>query len=217
MDSTQKLVLPIGLILLVALVLVTFPDKPDFAEYMSTTLSQETPEEDHTPYVIPKISKEMESEMMLSSEIAQGYELAISGEDINADQLSEKMILKRIPPHVVEMYNSDRNFEQHTQFAREALIIQGQKNQPDTLLNLGKSGIKRTFDSTILETESAWGYAIGIATISNEHYTGSVHIFNVVLVNQELRPVSDEITIYWHPSEKQYLATNTFGAPGTFE
>jgi hypothetical protein len=214
MDASQKLILPLGLLILSLVVVFTFPGAPDFSTYSQEKTNVR---QDKKPYPIPKIGSVIESEMRLSDEIAQGFEIGINGKDINADDEPEYLILKRVPPHVTSMYSAGDHFDSHTTFVREAFVIQKTATQSDTLLYISKSGILRTHLDPLLETESAWGYAIAVLSISNKNYTKDAQIFNITLINSKLEPVSDEITIYWHPDQKQYLATNTFGAPGTFD
>ncbi len=42
-------------------------------------------------------------------------------------------------------------------------------------------------------------------------YDRAVKLIEIVMMDQHGMPVSDDIVIYWDPSESAYKATNTFG------
>lgn len=64
------------------------------------------------------------------------------------------------------------------------------------------------------------GYAIRVyefEDIYNETpFERPVTVFDLVIIDEFGRSMSDEITVYWKPSTNRVAATNTFGAPGTF-
>lgn len=62
------------------------------------------------------------------------------------------------------------------------------------------------------------GYAVKVMDFNDpDYYSTTVKILTIVLVDENGNAASDELTVYWDPGPKVYKATNTFGAPGTFE
>lgn len=60
------------------------------------------------------------------------------------------------------------------------------------------------------------GYAFSKSTFDEEPYTSEVILIHLAILDENFQPVSDDLVIYWKPSENSYAATNAFGSPGTF-
>ncbi|MCH8494162.1 MAG: hypothetical protein LAT57_00845 [Balneolales bacterium] len=97
------------------------------------------------------------------------------------------------------------------------IISQGE----ETILRVDEYAIRDSQNRIIIDQVPAtYGYAFRMYEFEDEYdetpFDRPVSVFDLVIVDEFGRGMSDEITIYWKPSTSRIAATNTFGAPGTF-
>ncbi|MCH8569278.1 MAG: hypothetical protein LAT67_13470 [Balneolales bacterium] len=71
-------------------------------------------------------------------------------------------------------------------------------------------------ESLIDQIPAPNGYALKMTSFSDAPYSSSVILFELAILDENHKIISDALTLYWHPTQKVYRATNAFGEPGTF-
>lgn len=87
-----------------------------------------------------------------------------------------------------------------------------------TLVQGKKSGIYDALGNLLLSVAEKDGdYALRLSEYKNlDIYPGSITLIHLLRVNQKGKGMSDEITLYWKPSQRAWALTNTFGDEDTF-
>lgn len=135
--------------------------------------------------------------------------------DINGDGIPETLTaMLRNDGTILDRRLSSGGFNS---IVTKLIISQGDK----TILRVDEYAIRDSQNRIIIDQVPAtYGYAFRIYEYEDEYdetpYDRPVTVFDLVIVNEFGRGMSDEITIYWKPSTSRLAATNTFGAPGTF-
>jgi hypothetical protein len=113
----------------------------------------------------------------------------------------------------------DRNLrgDGFTDVVRAFIVTVGDK----TMLRVDEYAIRDHMNRRIISQMPAnSGYAFRIYEFTDEWgdtpYTGTINLIDLVIIDEFGRAMSDAITIYWNPLSETFSATNTFGAPGTF-
>lgn len=141
------------------------------------------------------------------------YTLLTNKEDINADKKLESVVIR---PSTRPVYSEIDAFGYST-IVEELLIYVWEKDGPKLAFSLTEKGIKGEQGQHLIQMAESFGYAFSTETYTNKkHYKYPVTIYNVMTLNKDGKPASDELTIYYKPSEKAYRISNTFEAPGTF-
>ncbi|KPQ00953.1 MAG: hypothetical protein HLUCCA01_03430 [Bacteroidetes bacterium HLUCCA01] len=88
-------------------------------------------------------------------------------------------------------------------------------------VRIDEYAIRNQLNQAVLQQVPAtYGYAMRIDTFEDEFdetpFDRPVNTITLVIIDEFGRGVSDEITVYWKPSESGVAATNTFGAPESF-
>ena len=135
--------------------------------------------------------------------------------DINADGIPEILTATlRNDGTTLDRRLSNNGF---SSIVTKLIISQGDK----TILRIDEYAIRDSQNRIIIDQVPAtYGYAFRMYEFEDEYdetpYDRPVTVFDLVIVDEFGRGMSDEITIYWKPSTSRIAATNTFGAPGTF-
>ncbi len=202
-SGTRKLIL---LVLIFAILgLLLYLVLPDLMNDEETIESQEK----KTEVDLPKET------VPLSDVLPLGFEIQIYAEDINGDGNLNTLAHKSL-----EIPSSQRRALERQDFGlffSEMIVYSATEGSWDIILEISERGIlSQTGQSIIPFTGNSHGFAMEISEFSQAPYQSEVLLFNVVMLDNRGQPASDELTIFWHPAQKTYKATNTFGAEGTF-
>jgi hypothetical protein len=145
------------------------------------------------------------------STIPSGY--VIPQLDFKADGSHSKLIaLAGISPK--EPSRSLRNYG-FQRVATEIMVL----SDDGLLLHIDGFAMKNSAGIQIIEQAPApYGYAYRVSSTQSDEipFSQPVSLIHLILIDQNGEGISDEITLYWHPSSNSFKATNTFGAPGTY-
>lgn len=88
----------------------------------------------------------------------------------------------------------------------------------NTLVQATNSGIYDGLGNLLLSVaEKDGAYALRLSEYKNfDIYPGVVTFVHLLRVNKKGQGMSDEITLYWKPSQRAWALTNTFGDEDTF-
>ncbi len=147
----------------------------------------------------------------------QDYGLKVFNDDITADTIAEHIVIRtdsNLPE--IDSRLKERGFSGQV----SGLIIYRDTTQSiKPVFIMTTEAMHNEYGMALVsQVRAEYGYAIKLNEFFDEnYYSASVQLLSVVLVDQEGRAASDELTIYWDPGPEVFKATNTFGAPGTFE
>ncbi len=158
----------------------------------------------------------IENEDKLRGLFPASFSVYSSGEDINSDGNPEHVL--------IEYHEADAEHAEALQeygFDRIITRLEILSEQPGGdlvhLLRIRPDQMTDHHDEQLVgQIHAEHGYAFSMVPFDEEPYTSSVKLINLVILDENFRPASDELVIYWKPSENRYAATNAFGAPGTF-
>ena len=142
------------------------------------------------------------------------FTLLVDGEDLNADG----------NPNFLLVTEADRPAPDALQNLGYSYVIteaQLLSQQPDGslvhLLSITADAITDGAASPLIaQVPATHGYGFSFSRHHEPPYERPVMLFELVILDENLLPASDDLTIYWHPAREAYAATNAFGAPGTF-
>jgi hypothetical protein len=141
-------------------------------------------------------------------------QLPVADEDITADGFSETI--------AVELTGSGRLSRELTadgfQGPASVVHVYSVRNSGVTrLLAIDRDSMRDAAGRRLLDQERAvYGYAYRLPVFNGNPYNAPVRLIEVVMLDASGSPASDDLTIYWIPSQNRYAANNKFGAPGTF-
>lgn len=141
--------------------------------------------------------------------------LLLPAVDINGDGQPETLVAQlNTNPITLDRSLREAGFETVV----TSMII---KKEGYTMLRIDEYAIRDQFNRRIInQVPAPNGYAIRIYEFEDEFdetpFERPVTVFDLVIIDEFGRSISDEITVYWKPSANRLAATNTFGAPGTF-
>ncbi len=158
----------------------------------------------------------IENEDKLRDLFPASYSILSSGQDINNNGNIEHVL--------IEYHEADAEFSPElAEFGYDRIITrleilsEGPDGELTNLLRVRPDVMMNHLDQQLVgQIRADYGYAFSISTFSEEPYTSEVKLIRLAILDETFQPVSDDLTIYWKPSENSYAATNAFGAPGTF-
>jgi hypothetical protein len=141
--------------------------------------------------------------------------LLLPGVDMNGDGEMET-IAARINTSNIVLDRSLREAGFNT-IINSLIVIQGDK----AFLRIDEYAMRDHLNRRIInQVPAPHGYAMRIYEFEDFYgetpFKQPVTVFDLVIIDEFGRGMSDEITLYWRPSTNQVAATNTFGAPDTF-
>ena len=141
------------------------------------------------------------------------FELLLLGEDINANGYVNYVVIAG-DPDVPELSRSLRDVGYtHTFYSLAVYELRNRTFHPVLLID--NESIRDANDRRLIDqVPAAYGYAFLMESFENDAlYDAPVQLLEIVMLNERGREASDDITIYWDPSDAAFKATNTFGAP----
>ena len=130
--------------------------------------------------------------------------------DLETEIISAVLIEDTNKLQILNEYGYERAFSSLT-------IISAGSNSPITILTINEEGIFNQLGRKILDQEPAlFGYGLNlIEHVIPDSGTNTV-LLEITILDETGSPISDDLTVYWHPESSDFRATNTFGAPGTY-
>lgn len=135
--------------------------------------------------------------------------------DMNGDGVPEAI--------VAQLVTSELQLERNLREAGFNVVVSSLIVVQDEIpfLRIDEYAIRDQLNRRIInQVPASNGYAMRIYEFEDEFnetpFERPVTVFDLVIIDEFGRSISDEITIYWKPSTGKVAATNTFGAPGTF-
>ena len=126
-------------------------------------------------------------------------------EIITAQLIKDSSILQNLRGYGYEM-------------AVTSLTVQsGERDVQADILTITSEGIFNQLGRKIIDQENApHGYGVNLIDHTLPESNLPTILIEVAILDSQGTPVSDDLTIYWHPGTATFEATNTFGAPGTY-
>lgn len=142
------------------------------------------------------------------------FTLLIDGDDLNGDGKPNFLLVTEAERPASEALQELG----YTYVITEAQLL---TQQPDGslshLLSITPVAITgNSPDPLIAQVPATHGYGFSFSSHQEPPYDRPVMLFELTILDENLLPASDDLTIYWHPIRQTYAATNAFGAPGTF-
>lgn len=149
----------------------------------------------------------------INQRLPDSVTLLILDEDIN-DTSNPNFVLISDNSELPELNSSlvDAGFT-HT---FQALTVYELRDEMlSSILTIHREDIRDEFGAKLIQQIPAEnGYALVMEPYNHDAlYDRAVKLIEIVMMDQHGMPVSDDIVIYWDPSESAYKATNTFGHP----
>lgn len=142
------------------------------------------------------------------------FTLLVDGEDLNGDG-SLNFLLITVSETEVPAGLTDLGYGRIISEAQ--LLSQQADGTLSLLLSITPEAISGSAGSPLVgQIPANYGYGFSFSMHEAPPYEAPVMLFELVILDDELLPASDDLTIYWHPGRQAYAATNAFGAPGTF-
>jgi len=171
----------------------------------------------HGEPVIEMISRWEREERLnrdqINERLPEPFELLLLGEDINANGHLNHVIIAG-DPDVPDLSNALRNVGYaHTFYSLAVYELRDRTIHPVLLID--NESIRDGYGRRLIDQiPAAYGYALLMESFENDAlYDAPVQLIEIVMLNERGREASDDITIYWDPSDASFKATNTFGAP----
>lgn len=165
---------------------------------------------------LPAYTSEGMSTDEISALLGEKYDLIAAEEDINADGYTEFVVVERNPAHPLPHSSLQR--AGYTQTIEGLIVYRRMDETLLPVLAISEEVMRDERGNVLIgQVRAENGYAFQVYDYDNEDiFAQTVKLFDVVLLDEQGRADSDDITIYWNPASGLYQATNTFGAPGTF-
>ncbi len=140
-------------------------------------------------------------------------EVLILGEDINASG-SDNYVVIHTDADLPDLHPVLRDAG-YTHVFRDLAVYELVDDTLHPMLHIDSAAIRDGYGNRLIDqVPAASGYALVMDTYKNDAlYDAPVKLLEVVMLSDQGREASDDIVIYWDPSEAAFKATNTFGAP----
>ncbi len=149
----------------------------------------------------------------INERLPDTYRVLVLGEDIISSGMVNYLVI-----------NSDRDLPGlhrtlldigYTHTFRDLAVYEFRDNTLHPILHIDREEIRDGYGRRLIDQVPALnGYALVLEPYKNDAlYNAPVKLLEVVMLNEQGRDASDNIVIYWDPTESAYRATNTFGAP----
>lgn len=145
------------------------------------------------------------------------YGIKVFDEDITADDLAEHIIFRTNETYPkISASLEDRGF---TGQVEGLIIYKDTVEHVRPVFVMTPEAMHNQYGLALVRQITAeYGYAVKISEYEDSgYYESPVKLLTIVLVDSTGRAASDDLIVYWDPVARVFKATNTFGAPGTFE
>lgn len=149
----------------------------------------------------------------INRKLPEKFEVLVLDEDINANDTPNYVVISadnQLPG--LDNFLSEAGF---THVFRDLVVYEQRGKTLRPLLTINSESIRNENGEQLIDQVTArYGYALLLESYEHETlYDKPVKLIEIVMIDRDGREASDEIVIYWDPSESAFKATNTFGAP----
>ncbi|MEX2403269.1 MAG: hypothetical protein WD625_03995 [Balneolales bacterium] len=161
-------------------------------------------------------SREGLSKNEINERLDGPFELLINEDDITADGHPEFVIIEKNPLHPTPHRSLQE--DGYTQTIEGMIIYQRMAESMVPVFILTPEEIQDERGNILIgQVRADHGYVFQVYDHDDDEvYSQAVKLIDLVILDEQGRASSDDITVYWDPSTALYRATNTFGAPGTY-
>jgi len=145
--------------------------------------------------------------------LPESFEVLILGEDITANSADNHVIIHK-DSDLPGLHPLLRDAG-YTHVFWNLAVYELKDDTLHPILQIDREAIRDGYGRQLIDQVPATnGYALVIEPYENDAlYDAPVMLLEIVMLSDEGREASDDIIIYWDPSEAAFKATNTFGAP----
>lgn len=149
----------------------------------------------------------------INRQLPDAYRALIVDEDITANNYPNYLLLST-DTGVPKLHNAlaDAGYE-HT--FRNLVVYENRENRLYPVLMIDQDAIHDGKGNRLIDQVPArYGYALLLSRFENDAlYSSPIRLIEIVMLDESGLDASDDITLYWSPSDASFNATNTFGAP----
>lgn len=149
----------------------------------------------------------------INQQLESPYQLIVLDKDINANRSPNFLLIAKEP----SLPGLDESLKQAGyQYVFHSLVVYELRNrQLQPILTIDSNQITDAHGTQLIDQiTAAYGYALVLEEWEHPAlYRAPVQLIEIVMIDEQGREASDDITIYWDTSTEAYKATNTFGAP----
>jgi len=193
-------------------------------------LEETLPEEDEATEAPPSLSAKNQAQLerllpqvdipqnedTLAKLFPADFSAIVTHQDINNDGQPESVLVEYHPNH-------DQRSPEFTEtgyeriISRLVILSENPQGELGMLLRISQNSMIDQHGERLIAQEPApHGYAFRVVPYAGDPYTAEVLLIELAILDENLSLASDDLVIYWKPSENRYAATNAFGQPGTF-
>lgn len=149
----------------------------------------------------------------INQRLPDRFEVLVLGEDITADGSGNYVVI-HTDADLPDLHPVLRDAG-YTHAFRDLAVYEMPDNTLHPILHIDHEAIRDGHGRQLIDqVPAANGYALVIEPYKNDAlYDAPVKLLEIVMLSDRGREASDDIVIYWDPSEAAFKATNTFGAP----
>jgi hypothetical protein len=149
----------------------------------------------------------------INERLPDAWSVLVLGQDINANGSVNYLVIHS-DPDLPALHRTLRDAG-YTHAFRDLAVYEFRGDALHPVLHIDREDIRDGHGRRLIDQVPARnGYALVLEPYRNDAlYDAPVKLLEIVMLNNQGREASDDIVIYWDPSEAAYKATNTFGAP----
>ena len=165
--------------------------------------------------MIPEINTSL-NEDKLNELFPASFRILVNRVDINADGSNEIVLIEYHPADAERSLSfTDSGYERI--ISRAKVLTEDVHGRLHLLLSINLNEMTdHTGEVLIAQEPAPYGYAFRSFLYEGDEYPAPVRLFELAILDEYFQPASDDLVIYWKPSENRYAATNAFGQPGSF-
>ncbi|MCH8557172.1 MAG: hypothetical protein LAT84_05100 [Balneolia bacterium] len=189
-------------------------DRPD-SEVPSGTPPMMAGSVEQLQEMIPEINTSL-NEDKLNDLFPASFRVLVNRMDINANGNNEIVLIEYHPADAERSLSfTDTGYERI--ISRAEVLTEDEEGRLHLLLRITQDKMTDHEGEVLIAQEPArYGYAFRTVLYEGEEYNAPVRLFELAILDENFQPASDDLVIYWMPSENRYAATNAFGQPGSF-
>ncbi len=162
--------------------------------------------------LLPRLIEQNELPADIQNALPEGMSMLYFDEDITGDGYREFVLVR-----AHDQFSGTASEVGYEKQISEMRVYRVNGDSSTLLLQITRDSIiNESGDRLIEQIPADHGYAFRVYSFFEDPYTQPVRVFEVAIADEDGNLISDDLTIYWHPDERKYKATNMFGAPGTF-
>lgn len=149
----------------------------------------------------------------INQRLEEPFRVLVLGEDINANGADNYVVISTDPdqPQLHRLLQDAG----YTCVFSDLAVYEFSDGTLHPILHISSEAIRDGYGRQLIDqVPASHGYALVMEAYENDAlYDAPVKLLEIVMLNERGREASDDIVIYWDPSESAFKATNTFGAP----